>query len=183
VAGSGTTRLGGKGETVTEKLIQEAEAESLEAVIELLSAGADVNSVDEWGLTALMAASIRGHADAVNVLVEHGAEIEAREKSFGCTALMFASLAGTSGAVEMLLGYGADPNARDRFGRTALMAAAAVGNIRTVRLLMAEGADVHLESAFGTTAADLSAIEGHTEITALLMPPPRAGETAGRRAA
>src|SRR5688572_913441 len=54
-----------------------------------LAAGADVNSLDRYGQTALMLAAPRGHLAVVQCLVRHGANLDVRAK-FGLSALMLA---------------------------------------------------------------------------------------------
>ena len=44
----------------------------------LLKAGADPNSTSEEGQTALMTAALAGKADAVKMLLAHGAQVNAR---------------------------------------------------------------------------------------------------------
>ena len=56
---------------------------------ELIDAGADVNTADEDGQTALMAAAERGHVAKVRLLLAHGAKADAKDK-VGRTALRYA---------------------------------------------------------------------------------------------
>lgn len=51
------------------ELINAADREDIQAVKALLAKGADVNAQNEYGLTALMAASWRGHGDILDVMV------------------------------------------------------------------------------------------------------------------
>ncbi|TDX51126.1 ankyrin repeat protein [Orenia marismortui] len=67
----------------------------LEVIKLLLKAGADVNSVDENGVTILMHASAVGNLDVVKMLIKNGANVNARAKN-GLTAL--------EGAQKMLEG-------------------------------------------------------------------------------
>jgi uncharacterized protein len=161
-------KIGGK--MLNQDLVSVVRSGSLEAMIQTLSGGADVNATDEYGMTALMEASLRNRRKMVRLLLENGADTEDVENSSGCNALTFACLSGRSEVVRILLDHGGNVNAQDRFRRTALMAAAATGNAGAVLLLLANGAHAHFESKFGTTAADLAAIEGHTEIVSLLLP-------------
>ena len=50
-----------------------------EAVKLLLDAGADVNAVNEADFTALHGAAYRGLNEVIQILVEHGANINARD--------------------------------------------------------------------------------------------------------
>jgi len=76
----------------------------------LLAAGASANSVNAAGTSALMAASAAGNPAAVQLLLEHGADVNAKETARGQTALMFAAALNRTEALQLLLKRGADPN-------------------------------------------------------------------------
>ncbi len=76
-----------------------------------LKAGADANSTDEHGTTALMTAAASGSADAVKTLIDHGADVDAREGAHGQTALMFAASLNRAAAIKVLLENRADAEA------------------------------------------------------------------------
>ena len=77
-----------------------------------------IDAVEKRGLTPLMLAAGHGHADAVKLLLEKGADPKLKSKD-GATALHKASEAGNLTVVELLLKAGADPGAVDSKGRTA----------------------------------------------------------------
>jgi ankyrin repeat protein len=64
------------------------------------------------GETMLMFAARNGNPQAVQVLLEAGAEVNARETIRGTTALMWAIEQKHPEAVKVLLAGGADPNAK-----------------------------------------------------------------------
>jgi ankyrin repeat protein len=73
----------------------------------------------QTGRTALMNAALRGHGEVVKLLLENGAEVNARTDS-GWTALMAAVSKANTGIVRTLLEYGADTEVRDMdFGMNA----------------------------------------------------------------
>jgi ankyrin repeat protein len=72
----------------------------------LLARGAEVNAGDDYGLTALMRASRKGHREIVQALLAKGADVNAKDKE-GRTALMWASRRGHREIQEMLIKAGA----------------------------------------------------------------------------
>ena len=82
----------------------------------LLDAGADPNSPDPQGTTALMiAARTEGGTEAVKLLLERGANVNAKD-SVQPTALMWAVRANHPEAVGLLIHHDAEVNARTRKG-------------------------------------------------------------------
>ena len=117
------------------------EGRSLRRVCNLVSRGANVEAVDEDGLTALMLAARNGHTDTVNALAgTYNANVEAVAQN-GWTALMIAADEGHTDIVNALAGtYNANVDAVDEDGWTALMWAAENGHTDTVNALRALGA-------------------------------------------
>jgi ankyrin repeat protein len=77
----------------------------------LLEVGANVDSPNPEGQTALMAVARTGNVAAAQLLVERGATVDAREKWGGQTALMWASARRHPEMMQLLLSKGADVNA------------------------------------------------------------------------
>jgi len=98
-----------------------AAAGDTQAVLALLSHGADVNgkSPDNGG-TALMLAAMGGKREMVEMLLSNGAEVNAISRD-GNTALMFAALFGHGEVMQLLLEHGADTKVKNKLGGTALM--------------------------------------------------------------
>lgn len=86
----------------------------------LLSRGADVNLVLDWGRTALHVATARGEFEIVELLLQSGADHSLQETRFGNTALHDAcsSFDGLDTA-KVLLRYGADPLINNKRHMTA----------------------------------------------------------------
>jgi ankyrin repeat protein len=78
----------------------------------LLQAGAGVNaSTTNSDATALhLAAQAVGGAESVKALLEHGGDVNAKERAAGQTPLMFAASKNRVESVELLLAAGADPS-------------------------------------------------------------------------
>ena len=84
-------------------------------ILLLLKRGANINARDYGGSTPL----INANAGATEVLVDHGANIEAVNDS-NQTALMLAARNGDVETVRILLEYGAKVGVKDQWGGTAL---------------------------------------------------------------
>lgn len=119
---------------------------TLEIVKALVAAGADVNPEADSGLTPLILASQRGHADVVTFLLASGADPNLSEQT-GLTPLhVLASHLGkpTEVIANALLDMDADVNAQSRRGHTPLNDAAFFGNVALVKILVRRGADARI---------------------------------------
>jgi uncharacterized protein len=145
------------------------------------------------GTTPLLRAAKAGDAEAMRLLLAHGAN-PGLPNARGITPLMAAAGIGSTtidtrgryktetqavAAVTQLLDHGADVNQRDNDGQTALFGAATWGWNDVVRALAARDADVMIKDGRGRTAADIasgndggasgrSSTAGHPETAALL---------------
>jgi len=118
----------------------------------LLSKGAKVDVRSKLGRTPLLiAAAYDGATEAAHLLIEKGADVNARDNS-GMSVLEQAASSNHIELVRLLLAKGADVNTVDEGGFTALMSAASNGdrNAAMVKLLLEHGADVNVKS--GDTA-------------------------------
>lgn len=84
--------------------------------------------------TALHYAVIRKKIDAIDLLVEHGADLDAQNAD-GQTPLMLAAKTGDEELIDVLLDYGADKLIQDKLGINALKFAEMNGNPRCQELL------------------------------------------------
>jgi len=85
-----------------------------------------VNARTSQGVTALMAA-VNSHPEAIPLLLEHGAGINAADQS-GLSALHAAAAMGRTEVVRLLVESGADPRQLTANGLTAFSIAEAGGH-------------------------------------------------------
>ena len=98
----------------------------------LLRYGAKPDYPTSGKATALMSAI--GHTEIFEILINHGANIHARD-NYGRTVLIWAALHCTEEVVTLLCKIGADPEIKDNGGNTALTQAKNKGRSRIVELL------------------------------------------------
>lgn len=128
-----------------------------------------VNEPNAEGFTPLGLAAFFGNADAVKVLLDHGATVDLRDKSrFANTALDAAVASDHAEVVRILLAAGANVNVRDGADYTPLHKAAANGNVEILRILLDHGADVGAAREGGSTALADAVAKGHPEAADLL---------------
>ncbi|CAO2171930.1 unnamed protein product [Urochloa humidicola] len=124
----------------------------------LLGKRAGVRGRDQYGLTALHLAAIKGHCDAVALLAGSGCmDIECEDVE-GHRPLHLAVEGGHAEAVELLLDMGADVNARTRRGATPLQMAEAMGYEAIAQLLCGRGAEVAPAPALCVASSSSSSI-------------------------
>jgi ankyrin repeat protein len=118
-----------------------------------------------------MTAARTGKADAVRVLLDHGAMVNAKEGWHGQTALMWAAAEGHRAVIETLVARGADIRARSNGGFTALLFAAREGRISAVQALVRAGADVNdsLPVRGRQATAAPAAVPAETGLNAFLL--------------
>lgn len=88
----------------------------LGAITDCLGEGIDIDEQDaKHGVTPLSWAAVMGHADAVDLLLSEGADVNARNRD-GASALHAACFFGQPEAAERLMDQGADVNAETNDG-------------------------------------------------------------------
>ena len=114
-------------------------ANNLARLRTLITSPADANARDEQGDAPLLYAAAVGSLEAMKLLLDKGADVNA-QNAFGTTALMIA--AGDIAKVRLLVERGANVNLASKQGRTPLfIAAMSDGSADIVRMLVAKGAD------------------------------------------
>jgi uncharacterized protein len=131
------------------KLTKAAYKGNADEVEQLLKNGVNPNQ-RQMGITALMTACNRGHVDVVRILLDKGADVNAKDWE-GWTALMAASAGAAHDnnqnkeercleIVKLLMDRGANVNQKGRRLQTALKDADDAGHKRVKELLIQCGA-------------------------------------------
>ncbi|MHA1188244.1 MAG: ankyrin repeat domain-containing protein [Candidatus Heimdallarchaeota archaeon] len=157
------------------KLVNAIYEGNLDAIKKALKSGADINAVEDRGLSVLRWAVRRNYLVIVGFLLENGAEINA-VSNYGWTALMEACMGGHTPIVELLIEKGADVNIKTVINGTAIYFAANDGYIDIVKLLLKNGADPNVEveiediyDNYTQTAIEVAYLNGHQKIVKILQ--------------
>jgi ankyrin repeat protein len=128
---------------------------------------ASANRKGRGGSTPLMFAALYGGADSVRLLLERGADPNARNDT-NATALMYA--VDDAEKTALLLERKADPDARSDEGQTPLLIATMrPGSSAVVKLLLGHGASRSTVSAGGRTPLVSAAYAGDAGMIGLLL--------------
>lgn len=144
-------------------LMSAAATGQTEAVRVLLGVGANVDARRQDGTTAACWAARGGHADTLQVLLDHGADVSSHDDVDGSTPLHFAAQAEDGEATRVALAAGADllsrtsvlapradPNGESeddeyvpkreelRGGMTPLMSAASAASVSSIQVLVTQ---------------------------------------------
>lgn len=163
---------------------------SIDTLLALLQAGADVNAKGAYTCTSLVIASAKGHLAAVRLLLQHKADPNVcSPHHMYSSPLQAAASVGTMSELgsrqlereshsaandraeitRLLLDAGADPNFRGGAFGTALHAASWYGREEVARRLIASGAEVGASDESYGTPLHLSSRNGHAKIAEMLL--------------
>lgn len=153
-----------------DSIVTSAGAGYADLVRQLIASGADVRARDvQHGGTSMVFAAIGGHVNCMQILLEHGADVN-EKSSDGITPLLYAAMGNQRDCLQWLLKNGANVNDRnDNDGQTALMYAAVGGNTGCLRILLEAGAAVNERDSLGRSALMLAAFTGHKECIQCLL--------------
>ena len=128
--------------------------------------------VAEWLLNVdadapLHGASSSGQTDTMRPLIEHGADVHARDVDHS-TPLHLASSSWNVEIMQLLIKHGADVHARDGCESTPLHEASS-GNAESVKVLIKHGADVHAQDQSQWTPLHIASSFGNAETVQILI--------------
>ena len=113
------------------------------------------------GFTPLHLAAFYGKTDAARLLLDRGADVDARGAGWMIGPALQSAISGRHPAVVgVLLAAGADPNVRQALGWTPLHGAAHNGDLASTRSLLAAGADPHAVNDEGRSVLELAVEAG-----------------------
>ena len=165
--GADVDTLSAKNETALCVAVDRGYVRTTKAFLRL---GANPNVVCHEGHTPLIVAR---KASIVDALIQHGADVNARDTTSdfkGCTALLFAGVEGNVDVVRSLLKAGADVEAKCNVGGDTPLYGAAVNNYpRVVEALLARGAEVSPVNDDGWTPLATAAANGHVKVVKALL--------------
>ncbi|XP_048865095.1 ankyrin repeat domain-containing protein 50 [Brienomyrus brachyistius] len=165
-AGAEVNRKDGDGRTALSLAAMCLGGNSSEVMSLLLERGADPGHRDGDGMTPLLLAAYEGHGEAVELLLEAGADVD--DASGSVTPLLAAASMGHMAVVNTVLFWGAPVDAIDGEGRTALCLAATHGSTDVVRALLDRGLDENHKDDLGWTPLHAAACSGHKGACAVL---------------
>ena len=160
-----------KAENIGSPLCFAAQLSDFSSAQLLISAGADLNSVDTGGHSSLHLAICNSKAgeELFGYFIGLGSDPLLVDRR-GCNGLHYAARANNLGALEKILECGPEVNSVDGFGWTPLHWAAASTTLSTqvIKALLHKGCNEDMEDKEGRTALDLAIQLGNTEVIAVL---------------
>lgn len=150
-------------------LVSCAKKGDLEAVMQRLNEGSDVNASNEFGDSALSLAAVAGHQDVVLLLFAKGARVGAMNRKRE-TALVQAARAGRIEVLNILMSH--EEPIDDKQYHMALGAAAEKGHLGVVKLLLDRGGDpngLDGDDEDANTPLFKAAGKGHDKIVRVLL--------------
>ncbi|KAI7304074.1 Palmitoyltransferase akr1, ankyrin repeat-containing protein akr1 [Hortaea werneckii] len=147
---------------VEQDLMQLARLGELRSVQKLFDSGRyTAKSTDEQGITALHWAAINGHHALCHLLIQSGADVNARGGDAQATPVLWASKRCHLQVVALLLANGADPLMKDDQGYNLLHSATLDGNVfQLVLLLHQPDISVDVRDSQGHTSLMWAAYKG-----------------------
>lgn len=145
-----------------------------EKVDKLINEGIDLNSISEFGDSALMIAaknSSIGNIIIVDELIKKGVNLNSKN-FYGDTPLIFASKNENLTVLYMLIEAGADVNEKNNLGKTALMYVSnwvTMEDVNAIRELISNNADVSAKDNSGSTALMEAVKAGNREVINTLI--------------
>jgi len=163
-----------KVEEMNDPLITAAANGETDKVLTLLQDGININATDQFGRTAVLAATYNNQVETVKALIQHGADINIRDNNLE-NVLLHAGASGYLEIVKLAIVAGADTKLTNRFGGVAIIPASERGYVEVVRELL-NHSDInvnHINNLHWTALIEAIILgngdEKHQEIVQLLV--------------
>jgi hypothetical protein len=137
------------------------------AVNLFLRAGFSANARDGAGVPLLCLAAREGDKDLVKILLEAGADVNARSADRGGSALIDCTLGKYRDIAELLLKAGADVNVKSKDDQSALIISVGMGDEKFVEMFLKAGAKADEPDALGASAGKYAALFNKPKIVEL----------------
>lgn len=147
------------GLNVDDALIKAARLGNTYMAEQVLDGGANVNYIDDSGVTPLLAAAYEGHLKLVKMLLKKAADV-----NFVTLGLRQFAMSKSHAPLNIR-----DLMAAASRGDTALIAAGRRGHIRVVEYLLERGAQIDLPNRHGEVVVFVAAANGDNELLRLLL--------------
>lgn len=134
----------------------------------------DINAYDSKGKQCIHYATIKGNIEMMQILIDHGADINSQTRTDGRTPLMFAVVINKPEVVKFILSIKSiDPTLATKFDDTALILASAPGFLENVKLLIETcKIDINSQNSNGATALHNAVINNKIELVKYLLQQP-----------
>jgi len=142
-------------------LMAAAQRNNVRLINILIANGANKNSQNRLGATALHLAADQGHIDVIDALIKKKAPVDPRNIKNN-TPLLFAASGGHTSTVTALIEAGAAPDSKNHWGNTALHVAAREGYTSIVITLLRARATLNSQGYEDNNAIHLAALNGHS---------------------
>ena len=129
---------------------------------------ADLNLVDEFGNSLLMAAVRSNDPEWVRLFLKQGAAVNVRN-NLGATPLMMAAVHANTDILRQLAKADAQPDLADNYGNTAMFYALAKANSKTIKQLVKMGVPMNATNFRGETVLFEAIRKGRHQTVALLL--------------
>ncbi|WP_341821557.1 ankyrin repeat domain-containing protein [Wolbachia endosymbiont (group B) of Idaea biselata] len=147
----------------------------------LIAQGANIDTNDKNGNTLLYSAAEIGDLNLVKLLLDNGANIEAKNGEYQATPLHGAVENYRIDVVKLLLNRGANVNAEDKDNWTPLHYGADTNSPDIVKVLVDAHANLGAKGNYGKTPLDIAKDKGHNNIVECLEKKLRGGRGERKR--
>jgi ankyrin repeat protein len=128
----------------------------------------ELHVIDSLGNQPLLWAARNGHEGVARLLLQKGADVEARNHD-GVTALHLAAANGHVSTAQLLLDHGMPITVQDKRGRTPLHATANHGHVNVASLLLDRAVDVDVKDGCSWTPLHNASRTGNESVVKLLL--------------